>query len=143
MSFTSFLSAVGKDFKAVFAWLGSPQGQAAVTGAESVATTVVALTDPAAALPLAGVEALINAGLKSVISIESVAAAAGTQSGTGAQKLAAVVAAVAPQVGSFLTSIGVSNPTAAQEQQLATEIANGLVAILNAFPAPSSTSPAA
>lgn len=135
MSFTSFLSAVGKDVKAVFVWLGSPQGQATVAGVETVATTATTLINPAAGAALTGFEALFNAGLKEVISIETVAAAAGAQTGTGAQKSAAVVAAITPSVQAFLTSIGITNATAAEIQQYATALSNGIVGILNALPA--------
>lgn len=141
MSFISFLKSVGKDFTSVFSWLGSAKGQATVAGVETAATGITAIVNPGAAAGLTGIEMLINAGIKSVVSIESLAAAAGQQSGTGAQKLAAVVSAVSPQTSSFLESIGVSNPTAAQVQQTTTAIANGIVAILNALPAPVATAP--
>lgn len=136
MSFKSFLSAVGNDFKKVFSWLGSPAGQTTVATVEGAATSVVSLINPAAGVALTGIENLINAGLKQVVSIESVAAAAGAQSGSGPQKLAAVVTAIAPSVEAFLQSIGISTPTAQETQTYATTIANGLVGILNAIPAP-------
>ena len=128
MSFKSFLSSVGHDFVKVFSWLGSPKGQAVIGTVEAVTVAI----DPA----LAGIEALVNTGLKSVISIESVAAAAGQQTGTGAQKSAAVVASIAPQVENFLKSIGIANPAAADVQKYATSISDALVAILNSIPAP-------
>lgn len=132
----SFLSAVGRDFVKVFSWLGSSKGQAAVTGAETVANVAVGIANPGAAAGLLGIEALINAGIKEVVSIESLAAAAGQQSGTGAQKLAAVTSAIAPNMQAFLTSIGISDPTAADVQKYTTAVANGIVAILNALPVP-------
>jgi hypothetical protein len=139
-SFKSFLSAFGKDFKGVFAWLGSAQGQAEITGLEADATAITTAFNPAAGAALAGVETLFNTGLKQVISIEAVAAAAGAQSGTGAQKSAAVVSAIAPDVSSFLLAIGVSKPTAAQVQSVSTSVTNGIVGILNALPAPGNAS---
>ena len=70
------------------------------------------------------------------------ASAAGLQSGTGAQKLAAVTEAIAPNVQAFLTSIGISSPTAEQVQTYSTALANGIVAILNAIP-PTAATPTA
>ena len=136
MSFKSFLSAVGHDTKEVFSWLGSAQGQTTIAAVEGTSLAVTTAVNPVAGATLAGVEALINVGLKEVVSIETVAVAAGQQSGTGAQKLAAVTAAVAPSVGALLQSLGVSNPTSAQTQAVATAIGNGLATILNALPAP-------
>lgn len=138
----SFLSTVGKDFKAVFSWLGSTQGQNTITAVEAGTNTIVALVNPAAAVALTGIEALINAGLKQVVSIESVAAAAGSQTGTGAQKSAAVIAAVTPNVASFLQSIGVTSPTSTQVQTIATTLGNSLVTVLNSIPTPAPTTSA-
>lgn len=131
----SFLSTVGKDFKAVFSWLGSAKGQNTIAAVEVTATGVATAINPAAGLALAGIEALINTALKSVISIEAVSAAAAQQTGSGPQKLTAVLEAAAPQAGQFLQSIGVPSPTASQIQAVSTIIANGLVAIQNALPA--------
>ena len=133
--FKSFLSAIGHGFLAVFGYLGSAKGQAAVQGAESIALTVGTLVGIGPAV--AGIEALINTGLKEVIKIEASAAALGVQSGTGAQKAAVVIATLAPQAEDFLKSIGVANPTAEQVQTVASAISGGLVAILNSLPAPS------
>jgi hypothetical protein len=135
-TFKSFLSAAGHDFVKVFTWLGSTQGQAAIAGTEAITNTVVTAENPLAGAALVGVEALVNNGLKQVLSMEAAAAAVGAQSGTGAQKAAAVSASLAPQVGALLTSIGVSNPTATQVQSLSTAVASGLASILNAIPAP-------
>lgn len=144
MSFKSFLSAVGHDVLGVFSFLGSAKGQSAITGIETVATTIATVINPGAGAALSGIEALFNAGLKEIISIETVATAAGQQSGTGAQKAAAVISAIAPQTAAFLQSIGVSNPTAVQSQAIATTINNGIVAVLNSIPAPvASTTPVA
>ena len=143
MSFKSFLSAVGHDLGVgvtdVFKFLGSAQGQQAVTGVETAAATVATLINPAAGAAVAGFESLVNAGLQKVMAIEASASAAGMQTGTGTQKLAAVTSSIAPNVGSFLTSIGISGATEAEVQSYATALANGLVAILNAIPAPTKT----
>jgi hypothetical protein len=137
--FKSFLSALGHGFVAVFGYLGSAKGQAAVQGAEAIALTVGTAVGVGPAV--AGIEALINTGLKEVIKIEASAAALGVQSGTGAQKAAVVIATIAPQASDFLVSIGVANPTAEQVQTVASAISGGLVAILNSLPSP--TTPAA
>lgn len=146
MSFKSFLSAVGHDLgtgvKAVFGFLGSSAGQAAVAGVETAGATVASLINPAAGAAVAGFESLLNAGIKQVMAVEASASTAGMQSGTGAQKLAAVTSAIAPNVGSFLTSIGISNATETEVQSYSTAVANGLVTILNALPVPT-TPPAA
>lgn len=134
--FKSFLSAVGHDFLAVFKWLGSSHGQAAIQGGEAVANTVIGVINPALGVSLVAIESLVNAGLKQILSMEASAAAVGAQSGTGAQKAAAVIAVLTPQSEALLKSIGVSNPTTEQVQGVATAISNGLVTILNALPAP-------
>ena len=136
MSFKSFLSAAGHDFVSVFNWLGSAKGQATISGVETAANVGVSVLNPALGASLAAVEGLFNAGLKSILGMEASAAAVGAQSGTGAQKAAAVTANLAPQAEAFLQSIGVSAPTATEVQTLATAISGGLVSILNAIPAP-------
>ncbi len=136
MTFKSFLSAVGNDFKKVFSWLGSTQGQATIAGVETTATVIATAINPADGLAVSGIEALINAALKQIISVETVATAAGQQSGTGAQKAAAVISAITPQIAPLLESLGVANPTAAQIQAVAESVNTGLVGVLNAIPAP-------
>lgn len=133
----SFLSEFGKDFKAVFAWLGSKQGQTTIATVETSATAVVAAINPAAGVAMSGIEALINSAMQQIVSAESLAAAAEQQTGSGAQKAAAVVAAVSPQVSSILQSLGVKSPAATQVQSIAQVVANSLVSIVNAFPAAS------
>ena len=140
-SFKTFLQDFGKDFVKVFSFLGSSQGQAVVQGVEGgVAAVAGVFAGPAGAAAVTGVEALINAALKQVISVEAVAAAAGQQDGSGPQKAAAVISAIAPQVAAVLTSAGISSPTATQVQTLATAVNTGIVAVLNAIP---SATPAA
>lgn len=130
----SFLSSLGKDFKAVFSWIGSAKGQATIATVEGATTAVVAAVNPGAGLAMEGIEDLVNVALKQIVTVETVAAAAAAQTGTGAQKLAAVVSAVAPQVGTTLKTLGVATPTDTQVQSISTVVANSLVAILNAFP---------
>lgn len=131
----SFLSTVGKDFKAVFSWLGSAKGQKTITAVETTTAGVVSAINPAAGAVLIGFENLFNAGLKQVLSIESIAAAAGEQDGTGLQKAAAVATAVEPQSMAFLLALGVSKPTVAQIDAISNIISKGLVSIGNELPA--------
>jgi hypothetical protein len=115
----SFLSTIGKDVKSVFAWLGSPKGQAVIATGEAVATTI----DPS----LTGIFTLANSWIQKVIETESLAAAAGEQTGSGTQKAAAVMSAMGPEISKYF-------PAAT-----ATEIANAntaIVAFLNAFDSP-------
>lgn len=130
----TFLDRIGHAFKSVFSFLGSPQGQAIIVAGETAATVAGGIAAPAALPAIQGVEGLINAGLRSALATESLAAAAGTQQGTGPQKLAAVTSTIAPNVQSFLAAIGVKEATSEQTQAIATVVANSLVAILNALP---------
>jgi len=116
----SILNKIGADFKAVFSWLGSPKGQAVIAAGETLA---VSLGAPAALINVA------NNWLTEIIKAETLATAAGTQTGSGAQKAAAVLSAVTPQVLAFAQAQGVAAPTAAQ---IATAN-DSLVSFLNAF----------
>lgn len=136
MSFKSFLSAVGHDAAKVFTFLGSTQGQATIAGVEADANVVATAVNPALGVALPAIETLFNNGLKQVLSVETVAAAAGQESGTGAQKAAAVATAVAPNVAALLQSLGVAAPTSAQVQTIATALSTGIVTVLNSIPAP-------
>jgi hypothetical protein len=116
----SILNKIGADFKAVFSFLGSSKGQAIIQTGETVA---VSLGAPAALINVA------NNWLTEIIKAETLATAAGSQTGTGTQKAAAVLSAITPQVLAFAQAQGVSAPTA---DQIAT--ANtALVSFLNAF----------
>ncbi len=110
-SFTSILSDVGNALKKFFG------------GAVKVATAAEPFVD--ALFP--GVALLYNSVLAEVGKAETAAIAAGQQNGTGAQKLALVVQAVAQQFPQYTPS------------QLEI-IINGVVAGLNAIPA--ATAPA-
>jgi hypothetical protein len=133
----SFLSTFGKDFKAVFSWLGSPKGQATIATVEGASVAITTAVNPDAGAALAGIEALVNAGLKQVVNSEALAAAAEQQTGTGAQKAAAAAVALAPQVEAVLVSLGVKAPAATQIQSISTVIASSMANIMNAFPAQS------
>lgn len=123
-STVSFLSAVGKDFKAVFTWLGSTKGQTVIKTGEAVITTI----EPG----LAGIVGLVDSWVEKVIATETLAAAAGQQEGSGLTKAAAVINAIAPQVELLF-------PAATAAQIAAANTA--IVAFLNAFETPASTTP--
>ena len=121
MSFKSVLSTFGGDVKKIFAWVGSPKGQAVVAAGEAAGETVVPSLD--------GLINLANTYITEAFKVEALATGAGTQNGTGTQKLAAVTAAVTPTVLAYAQQAGLATPTA-------TEIgnaANGIVAFLNAL----------
>lgn len=120
-SFKSVLETIGKDVKSVFGWLGSPK----VAGVVAEAGAVIDAVYP----PAAGLVALAEAGLTEIIKIEALAAGAGVQTGTGTQKLAAVTAAVAPEVLAYAQQHGLPVPTADKIQNAV----NALVAFANAL----------
>lgn len=121
MSFTSVLSSIGKDAKAVFTWLGSSKGQALITTGEGVAEAIVP--------QLTGIINIANTYLTEAIKTESIAAAAGVQTGSGTQKSAAVLSAVTPVVLAYAQQAGLSAPTSAQ----LSAANDAIVAFLNAF----------
>lgn len=85
----SFLSAIVKVPGAIFHWLSSDKGKAVVGAVETVA---IGFGAPAIVINL------INSWLNKILTIEQVAEGAGAQSGTGAQKAAAVIAAITPEL---------------------------------------------
>jgi hypothetical protein len=130
----SFLATIGKDFKAVFAWLGSSQGQAVVTAGENVAVTVATAAGVGAPV-IAGIN-LINSWMSEAIKTEALAAAAGAQTGSGAQKSAAVLATMIPELTAYLQNKGY---TTANVTATATTINNAIVGLLNTLEAPDGT----
>ena len=121
MSFSSVLQTVGKDFKSVFAWIGSSKGQAVLGAGEAVIEGV--------APSLTGIVNLANTYITEAIKTEALATAAGSQNGSGIQKLSAVTAAVTPQVLAYAQQAGLPAPTATE----ISNAANGIVAFLNAL----------
>lgn len=105
-SFTSILSDIGNGLKKFF----------------GVAVSVATAAEPFVDQLLPGIAPLYNSVLAEVAKAEAAAIAAGSQTGTGAQKLALVVQAVAAAFPQY---------TPAQ----LTIIINGVVAGLNAIPA--------
>lgn len=123
MSFKTVLDKIGSGFKDVFDFLGSPRGQAIVRAGEAVVETIVPGTQ--------GLIDLANRWLVEVVKSETLAAAAGAQTGTGMQKAAMVLSAVTPQALDFAKANGLSAPTAAQLAAANTALVN----FANAFTA--------
>lgn len=129
----SFLATVGKDFKAIFAWLGSTKGQAVVSGIEGTAEAVATAVG-AGVVVQAGID-LVNKWLAEIMKVESLSAAAAEQTGSGVQKAAAVIAAITPTATAFAASQGLPAPTAASLNTINT----ALVTALNAIGTPTPT----
>jgi hypothetical protein len=121
MSVKTVLQSIGSETKKVFDWLGSPKGQATIAAGEAA----VEIAYP----PAAGLIALANVGLTEVIKIEALAAAAGAQNGSGAQKSVAVVTAIEPSVLAFAKEHGLPTPTADRVKAAS----DALVAFANAL----------
>lgn len=117
ITFTSVLEAIGKGFAKGLQW--------AITYAIPVEKLVATLFPAAApvATGLADATALIQ---KAVLLVEQKYAAAGVQSGTGAQKLAEVIALASPVVTQLLSQAGIPASTAYIQN-----LVNAVVAILN------------
>jgi hypothetical protein len=142
MGFKSFLSGIVHDAGKVFSFLGSTQGQNTIAAVEGTATSVATAVNPKTGNDLQNVSVLINQGLREVVSAESVAAQAGKQSGSGAEKAAAVTAALTPHITTVLNSLGVAQPTTDQVQKVGLAVSSGIVGILNELPPPSTASTA-
>lgn len=125
MSFSSVLQTIGKDVKSVFTWIGSAQGQKDIQLGEAAVETAFPVTT--------GFFAIANTILAETMKIEALAAAAGTQNGTGAQKAIAVVTSVTPAVLNYAKANGLPTPTATQIQAAV----NAMVAFGNALEGPS------
>jgi hypothetical protein len=128
----SFLATVGKDFKAVFSWLGSSKGQAVVAAGEGVVETVATVAGVGA--PVQGAINLINSWLGKIITTETIAAAAGQQTGSGTTKAAAVLASITPELNEYFPGTSAAD---------ATIINNALVTILNTLGTPAPAAAAA
>ncbi|HXE07761.1 MAG TPA: hypothetical protein VN612_07685 [Acidobacteriaceae bacterium] len=117
ITFTSVLEAIGNGFAKGLQW--------AITYAIPVEKLVATLFPAAApvATGLADATALIQ---KAVLLVEQKYAAAGVQSGTGAQKLAEVITLASPVVTQLLSQAGIPASTAYIQN-----LVNAVVAILN------------
>lgn len=121
MSFKSVMTAIGQDIAKVFSSTPFKVG-------EEVASTVVGLAFP-------GMGSLFNATAQAVITAESNFAAIGKSSGTGTQKLAAVVGTAGNLIQQGLQDAGVKNVT----QTTVQNYISAVVSVLNATPAPASS----
>jgi hypothetical protein len=139
----SFLSTIGKDFKAVFAFLGSSKGQAIVAGTENlveVGATVVGVGAPVTA----GIN-LLNTWMGEIVKAQALgeaAAATGTTSGNLA-KASSVLTAMVPQVAAFAQTQGLSATSAANLNLINTSLVTALTALGSATTAAPAPTPAA
>jgi len=128
----SFLSTLGKDFKAVFSFLGSPTGKAVIGAAEGAVEVAVPATTAAFNL--------INNWMAEALKVESIAAAAGQQDGTGAQKAAMAISTMTPQILQFAASQGYPVPNSTQITAINTAVVN-LLNLINPNEAAATTTP--
>jgi hypothetical protein len=117
VTFTSVLTAIGKGFEKGLQW--------AVTYAIPVEKLVGTLFPPAAPITT-GIADATSLVQTAVLLVEQKYAAAGVQSGTGAQKLAEVTLLAGPAVTQLLTQAGL--PVSAAYIQ---SLVSAVVAILN------------
>jgi hypothetical protein len=114
-SFTSILSNIGNGLKKFF----------------GVAVTVAQAAEPIVAVAFPGLSGLFNTTVNEIAKVEGLAIAAGSQTGTGAQKLALVIQAIETEYNTFAAKNGVTYNPANVEAWV-----NAIVASLNAIPAP-------
>lgn len=114
-SFKTILDDIGSVLKKVFT--------AGVTIAEDA--------EPIVAVAYPGLVALYNATVLEVSKAEGLALAAGSQAGTGVQKLALVVQAITTEFNSYASANGLGIPAL----QTIENYVNAVVASLNAIPA--------
>jgi hypothetical protein len=119
-SFKSILSDIGSGLKKFF------------TGAVEVAKDAEPFVDTL----FPGVAALYNTTVTAVGTVEAASIAAGAQSGTGAQKLAAVTSTIEADFNAYWTAIG-NKETA--PQTVIEQWVNAVVASLNAIPSTPTT----
>ena len=114
----SFLSTVGKDFKAVFTWLGSTTGQAVVGSVEAGVELAVPAITPAITL--------VNSWMAEAIKVETLANAAAASTGTGTQKAAAALSTMTPQVIAWASANGYAIPDSTQISAINAAVVNVL-----------------
>ena len=122
MSFIGFLEAVGKDFAKGLKWAleyGVPVEK------------LVALLFPASAPAMAATIDATTLIQAAVVQVEQKFAAAGVQGGSGAQKLAEVLAVTENAVISILAKADIE-----ASSSYVTSLVSAVVAILNVQPAP-------
>ncbi|MDP9050164.1 MAG: hypothetical protein M3O31_05475 [Acidobacteriota bacterium] len=122
MTFIGILESIGKGFARGLKW--------AIAYAIPVEKLVATLF-PAAAPIVAGLADATSLIQNAVLLVEQRYAAAGAQSGTGAQKLADVITLTEPIVTQLLTRAGIAANTAYIQS-----LVSAVVAILNVQPMP-------
>lgn len=105
-----------------------------------IAVTAAEAAEPIVDLVFPGIATLYNLTVAEVAKAESLAAAAGQQTGTGTQKLALVVEAITPVFQQYAATAGIPS---AQQAATITNWVNAVVASLNAIPAPAAAPAAA
>lgn len=125
----NFLKAIAKPFTSIFHFLASPKGKAIIATGEAVVEAI----DPA----LTPVINLANSWMDKVLATEQLAVTAATQPGSGPDKAALVMTAMAPEIAKYFPAA-----TAAEIQKAN----DAIVAFLQAFsvpntPATGSTTP--
>ena len=115
----SFLSAIKGDIQKAVAWLASPTGKAIVTAGEGAVEDVFP-----GATALIGI---INTWVQKAITVETLAEAAGQNSGSGTQKAAIVINDLTPVILADAKTAGLPAPTAA----VISEVNDAVVTILN------------
>lgn len=123
MSFWSEIKVFGTGVEKVFAWFGSPKGQAVVGAGEGVLETVVP-----ASIPIVN---LFNSWAAKAYNVEALAAAAGKATGSGADKAVLAMTTVTPEVLQYAQAEGLPARTAAQIQAAN----DAVIAFINAMTA--------
>lgn len=117
MSFKSVLSAVGHGLKVFF----------------TDAVKVAQVAEPFIDIAFPGIAPLFNSVVGEVAKVEAIAVAAGSQTGTGTQKLALVVQAIEKEYNAYAAANNIP-VTPANVQAFVTAVVN----LLNVIPAPAS-----
>jgi hypothetical protein len=126
VTFTGVLEEIGKGFEKGLKW--------AVNYAVPV-EKLVGLLFPAAAPVVTGIADATSLVQSAVLLVEQKYAAAGVQSGTGAQKLSEVMLLAEPVVGQLLTQAGIAASTSYIQS-----LVSAVVAILNVQTMPATAS---
>jgi hypothetical protein len=125
VTFSGVLEAIGKGFEKGLQW---------ATNYAIPVEKLVALLFPAAAPVATGIADATSLVQTAVLLVEQKYAAAGVQSGTGAQKLAEVMLLAGPVVGQLLTQAGIAASTSYIQS-----LVSAVVAILNVQTMPTAT----
>jgi hypothetical protein len=121
-SFKSILGDIGNALKKIF----------------QVGVEAAVIAEPIVNIAFPGVSALYNLTVNAAANAEANAIAAGAQTGTGAQKLALVVASIEKDFASYATAAGIPYTQATVEAWV-----SAVVSTLNAIPASTTPTPAA